>query len=565
MHLFCISEIDDEDKKQEIEEKFTKLFRAVIDADNAISSSLYLMSSMTQEDIGHEKTTNHDLFRYTEIDYDKLSPYQSLLLYLLEQLQRKEYRRYAVEGNELCYQKIYNKEGYDTHAWKPAMTIKNFILDVTRKDLNFAMFLNLTQAKENRRAATTYLTEYLGPEFEDIIKDRNVFSFTNGVYFTLRRNEETGEFYDEFIEFGTKKIGASVVSCKLFDVAFDTSVEEDWFEYIKKNCPNFISVMEYQEWPEEVQRWLCIMIGRMFYKVGQYDDWQIIPYLLGTAGTGKSTILENIIKILYEPADVGVLSNNIERKFGLSALMNKLIFIGPEIKGNLSLEQAEFQSMVSGETVQAAIKHGAPVTTNFNPPGMLAGNEVPAYPDNAGSITRRVVAFAFDNKVKKGDTKLGFKIKKEIASIIKGSNKGYLNALNIYGSSGIWDILPNYFKITQEMMAENTNSLIHFIKSDSVILGKVEEVYCSEKVFIAAFNDYCNEKHMGGAKWTHQFYSGPFADYGLKIIRNKRMRYPRKGTKTYNGAFILGIDVKEIVASRTTANIDDSDTEENMF
>ena len=59
-------------------------------------------------------------------------------------------------------------------------------------------------------------------------------------------------------------------------------------------------------------------------------------------------------------ADVGTLSNNIERKFGLSALADKLLFIGPEIKADIQLEQAEFQSIVSGETVQVGGKllHG---------------------------------------------------------------------------------------------------------------------------------------------------------------------------------------------------------------
>jgi hypothetical protein len=36
------------------------------------------------------------------------------------------------------------------------------------------------------------------------------------------------------------------------------------------------------------------------------------------------------------------MSNNIERKFGLSALADKLLFIGPEIKADIALEQVTF-------------------------------------------------------------------------------------------------------------------------------------------------------------------------------------------------------------------------------
>jgi ABC-type cobalamin/Fe3+-siderophores transport system ATPase subunit len=77
--------------------------------------------------------------------------------------------------------------------------------------------------------------------------------------------------------------------------------------------------------------------------------------MIGSSGSGKSTILTRVCRGLYEPADVGTLSNNIERKFGLSALAEKLIFIGPEIKSDIALEQAEFQSIVSGETVQVRL------------------------------------------------------------------------------------------------------------------------------------------------------------------------------------------------------------------
>ena len=72
---------------------------------------------------------------------------------------------------------------------------------------------------------------------------------------------------------------------------------------------------------------------------------------------GKATILEHIVKLLYEAADVGILSSNMEKKFGLSALVDKKIIIGPEIRGNLALDQSEFQSMVSGETMQYNVKY----------------------------------------------------------------------------------------------------------------------------------------------------------------------------------------------------------------
>jgi hypothetical protein len=517
---------------------------------NVPDDMVEIYSSMTLEDIGKDCKSKLGYFRYTPIDYSSLKSYESLVIYLEEKLKKREYRRYIVDDICMCYEKIRNEDGYDTHAWKLAMPIKKFIHQVTEKNYNFQMWQNLMASKDNLGASAKYLTEYSGPEFEDLTKDRNVFSFKNGVYITKIWDDENEIWIDKFFPFkgeGSKKLGASIVSSKLFDLEFDDcSNITDWFDIIKKFCPNFLSVMEYQQWPEEVQRWLCILIGRMLYKVGELDDWQVIGYLIGMAGTGKSTILDNIVSMLYEREDVGVLSNNGQKSFGLSAIVNKKIFIGPEIKEDLSLDQAEFQSMVSGEPISVNEKYKTAFVVDFEVPGMLAGNELPKWRDNAGSISRRIMYFLFKNKVKKGDTKLGKKLQKELAYIMQASNKGYLKTVNENDNKGIWNILPEYFIESRESMSETTNSLIHFLKSDLVIIDP--SLYCRQKVFISAFNDHCKENHFSSTKWTSQFYSGPFADFGLKVTSNNtRKRYPNApGNRTYAEIFIIGIDVKNM-------------------
>lgn len=562
LHLFLMKTDDnlDDEKRAEYNEKFTKLFRAIIDAGNAISSSLYLMSSMTLEEIGQEKTTKAEMFRYSEVDYETLTPCQSLTLYLLEQLQRKEYRRYVVEDKGMCYQKVYNAKGQDTHAWKPAMTVKNFVIDMTRKELNANMWKNRTCAKENTNFVTRELTECLAPEFEDLIKDRHIFSFNNGIYITKVKNPSADDednddqlWIDQWIPFdgpGAKKIGASVVSSKYFDLEFENCSKdkegyEDWFEIIKKKCPHFKSVMDYQQWPEDVQRWLCILMGRMLYDVGELDDWQVYIFLLGMAGSGKSTIIENILKQFYEPADVGIMGNNAQKLFALSGLVGKKIVLGPEIKGNWSIDQAELQSMISGESVSVNIKFKTASSERFTAHIAIAGNVAPEFQDNAGSMSRRTVVFPFDYKVKKGDAKLGYKIQKELAYIVQACNKGYLEAVSQYGASGIWEVLPALFKETQASMAENTNALTNFLNNkDLVEIGK--DKYCREKTFVAAFNDHCKESHFPTSKWTSQFFSGPFADVGIRRVTNQRKRYPNTPTgQTHSGTFLLGVDLKE--------------------
>ncbi len=547
--------IKEEEVDDDISNKFTRLFTALIDADNAITSSLFLKCSMTKQIIDYDKNNRHHMFRYSVVDYGKLNSYQTLIIYLIDRLKRKEYKRYVVDEKGMCYKKVYNSKGFDTHAWEKVMSVKQFIYSETQQKLNFEMWVNATNPKDNISAAVKYLTEYSGDEFPDLVRNRNVFSFNNGIYITKVLGDS---FEDKWIPYEESE-GFSFVSCKLFNQDFEYCDQIEWFEIIKQKCPNFYAVMEYQQWPDEVKKWLCILIGRMLYLIGEHDDWQVIGYLLGTAGTGKSTILENIVKQLYEVADVGILSNNIEKKFGLSALVDKKIFIGPEIKGNLALEQAEFQSMISGESVQVNIKNQTAKSQKFLTPGMLAGNEFPSFTDNSGSISRRIISFMFNYKVKRGDTKLGSKIANEMSYILQACNRGYLWALSEYGSSGIWDILPPYFKESQETMAENTNALTNFLNSENVVLG--EELYCREKIFIELFNDHCRDNHFTTTKWTSQFYSGPFSEKGIKVIKNTRRKYPNDATgRSTIGTFIIGIDV---VDHSKNDSLFDDDSEAN--
>ena len=263
--------------------------------------------------------------------------------------------------------------------------------------------------------------------------------------------------------------------------------------------------------------------------------------------------MENILKQFYEPADVGILGNNTQKQFALSSVVNKKIVLAPEIKGNWSIDQAQLQSMISGESVLVDIKFKQAVAEKFSSHIAIAGNVAPDFQDNAGSMSRRTVVFPFEYKVKKGDAKLGYKIQKELGYIMQGCNKGYLDAVHKYGASGIWEVLPQLFKETQESLAENTNALTHFLKSDLVVIGKDKDGtirYCREKLFQAAFNEHCKQSHFTQIpKWTSQFYSGPFSDAGISVVKNKRLRYPNiTGALSYGGTFIIGVDIKEGIA-----------------
>ena len=214
--------------------------------------------------------------------------------------------------------------------------------------------------------------------------------------------------------------------------------------------------------------------------------------------------------------DVGVLSNNIEKKFGLSALKDKFLFIAPEVKGDLGLEQTDFQTIISGEdtSVPEKFKTAKPIT--WSVPGAMAGNEPPGYKDNQGSISRRMIVFDFSKAVNKGDPQLGNKLQYEMPALIVKGNRAYLEAINAYGKKDIWSILPDYFTSTKKEMAEQTNSLQHFLGSEKLVFG--EDNWILQKHFTTAFNEHCRENNLSKERWSKDYYMNPFELKGIKIL-----------------------------------------------
>lgn len=95
--------------------------------------------------------------------------------------------------------------------------------------------------------------------------------------------------------------------------------------------PNVETLFNTQKFSPIVRRWAYCFFGRLLfvqntltftndlyrYDVGEIDDWQILPFFKGLANTGKSLLL-NYLREFYEDHDVGIISNIIEKQFGLS-------------------------------------------------------------------------------------------------------------------------------------------------------------------------------------------------------------------------------------------------------
>lgn len=473
----------------------------------------------------------------TEIENEELSSYQNLILDLLNEIYDRRYRRYKGQ----CCSQIKTPSGHDTKAWKPEMSISDFVYDACQKDFNRSMWLNLTSRSGNARDSAKYLNDCKDTQFPQIEKDRHVWSFNNGIFVGRDWNSEKCVYTSNFYPYESKEyltLPANIVAANYFDkdfVPYDHI--ENWWDI---PTPHFQSIMEYQKFPDEVCRWMYVMGGKLCFDVGDMDSWQIIPFLKGIARSGKSTLITKVFKKFYESEDVRTLSNNIERKFGLSSIYDGFMFIAPEVKGDLCLEQAEFQSLVSGEDVSVARKYENAKSVEWKAPGILGGNEIPNWKDNSGSVLRRILPWNFSKQVMEADPHLDQKLDQELPIILQKCVRGYLDYAQKYSDQDIWNVVPPYFKTIQNQVAMVTNSLQNFLASEKIRFDP--DLFCPQKLFVQLFNQHCQENNLGKPKFNPDFYAGPFSSKNIEV---------RTEAKTYKGrAFpaqpmIFGVDVVE--------------------
>ena len=464
-------------------------------------------------------------------DDEDMSAYQKVLLYLLTKAYDEGYRRYK---GQCCIQ-IRN-----TRAWRIVKEIKDFVYDVTQKEDEPVMWKNLTSRGNLVSDVVKHLTNCKDFQFPEIKKDRHVWSFQNGL---LIGKDWDGEKYNiKFYDYKSqefRELDPTIVSCKYFDLPFEPYNDvQDWWNI---PTPNIQKVLEYQRLDEDVAKWVYVFMGRLCFDVNEIDSWQVIPFLKGIARSGKSTLITKVCRKFYETEDVAVLSNNIEKKFGLSSIVNGFMFISPEVKGDLQLEQAEFQSMVSGEDVSIARKFDTALTLQWKTPGILGGNEVPNWKDNSGSILRRLITINFGRQIadNEADPLLEKKLDAEIPIILCKCLRAYLDYANKYSDKDIWNVLPKYFKTIQSQVATVTNPLQHFLSSEKVRFGP--NFFIPQKVFIAHYYQHTSQNGLGEKpKFNQDSYAGPFSSREIEV---------RTDSKIYNGTtyatqpFIFGVDL----------------------
>ncbi len=147
-------------------------------------------------------------------------------------------------------------------------------------------------------------------------------------------------------------------------------------------------------------------------------------------------------------------------------------------------------------------------------PGIFAGNELPGWVDNAGSIVRRILLFQFDQLVTEKDTNLDTKLHIELPHILVKSNRAYLATVSSARGADVWKIVPQYFREQRMLVASACNPLEAFITSGKVVreAGK----YVPWKHFVTALHQHLDENDLKRVELKPDTYVPIFSRNGLK-------------------------------------------------
>ena len=133
----------------------------------------------------------------------------------------------------------------------------------------------------------------------------------------------------------------------------------------------------------------------LLHPIRARDNWDILPLAIGLAGTGKGSLLQ-MLKRLFHKMDIGLLSNRMEKVFGLESFYDKKLVLGLDLNEKLTLDQALMHSMIVGEGVTVSRKRLKAISVLWKAHLMMAVNQIPSkFQDNDFSLLRRLFPMRF--------------------------------------------------------------------------------------------------------------------------------------------------------------------------
>jgi len=275
--------------------------------------------------------------------------------------------------------------------------------------------------------------------------------------------------------------------------------------------------------------------GRLFFDVGERDNFEMTLMIEGIGGSGKSTVMRTV-QHFWPPHRRGILSSNIQPEFGMSPVAEKDVIFCNEVSEALKVVQEEWQTSVSGEWGSYNVKNEVPLVCKWKGQHFWAGNQFPLIFNNMqGQVTRRMAGVLLNKPIKPRDSSIPKKIEAKLGVVQRKGILAYEAFLRMTKDTDPMskpETLPPAFNEYYHRSMRQTNTIIAFLQ-DVKYVRKVDGTSTPMEDVRKRFGDYCAEYQKKGsdAKFDESRYRAAFAHIGFETRYDKNFQY--RGV-TYN-------------------------------
>ena len=149
-------------------------------------------------------------------------------------------------------------------------------------------------------------------------------------------------------------------------------------------------------------------------------------FLIGSGANGKSLFINILIKVIGIENVAALELHLLSHRFLVGTLKDKLLNVSSEVQTNSKVQENVFKQVISGDLIQADVKHRD--SFNFRPIAkhIFSMNEIPVITDRTYALARRLIVVKFNQRFEgdREDKRLEDKLTKELPGILNWCLEG---------------------------------------------------------------------------------------------------------------------------------------------
>ena len=149
-------------------------------------------------------------------------------------------------------------------------------------------------------------------------------------------------------------------------------------------------------------------------------------FLIGSGANGKSLFINILIKVIGKENVAALELHQLSDKFLVGTLKDKLLNVSSEVQTKSQVQDNVFKQLISGDFIQADVKHKSPFTFRPIAKYIFSMNEIPVITDRTYALARRLIVVKFNQRFEGDgeDKRLEDKLTEELSGILNWCLEG---------------------------------------------------------------------------------------------------------------------------------------------